>query len=891
MPTLHLIDGSSYFYRAFHAMPALKTTQGTPTGAVYGMTMMLKNLLAKYQPILGAIVFDAKGKTFRDEISPDYKANRPKTPDELTAQFPYVFDMVQALGLPVIMQEGVEADDVIGTLAKQAESQGMKTLIFTSDKDFAQLVNDFITLVDERNNTRLDMQGVEEKFGIPPALIVDYLSLVGDTADNIKGVDKVGKKTAVKWLKIYGSLENILARADEMTGKVGENLRTALPYLREISPQLLNIKCDVPLSVTPNELRIKAFDNNTLAELFTALEFKQWLTELSSDSQDNVEKSKPYFTILKNADFERWLKRLKNAPFFAFHLTANSDHYFQENSVGIAIGTQAKEAIYIPFAHDYLGAPPQLSRENILSALKPLFENPEQVKVGHNLKQETHLLAKQGIECKGLIFDNLLATYVLDSTATRYDFDSLAFKYLGVKTSQFQEIAGKGKKHIAFSQIDVNQAGNFACEKVDLMGQLYQDLSEKLDSLPKIANIFNTIEIPLLTILAKMEHYGIQLDVAKLQAQSAELANRLQVLENTIYSMAGEEFNLNSPKQLQAILFEKLQLPILGKTKGGQASTSVSVLEELAVFYPLPRLVLDYRSLSKLKSTYTDALPKQVNTLTGCIHTTYQQAGTATGRLSSQAPNLQNIPIRSAEGRQIRQAFIAPKNYLLLSADYSQIELRIMAFLSKDEKLLSAFKSGADIHQATASEVFDISLNKVTAEERRQAKAVNFGLIYGMQAFGLAKQLGVTRQEAQNFIDTYFERYPRIKIFMDETRALARAQGYVETFFGRRLYIPDINVRNVQRRHYAERSAINAPLQGTAADIIKLSMIQLDNAFENKALDIKLLLQVHDELIFQVEKSIIEQVSENIKEIMESASSPIDVPVNIGIGKNWAEAH
>ncbi len=905
--TIILVDGSSYLYRAFHAVPSLNNSQGIPTGAVYGMTNMLKSLLNEYQPVYAAVVFDAKGKTFREDWYPEYKANRPPMPEELVAQIPQTHEVVQALGFPLLMESGVEADDVIGTLAKQAEAAGMHTLIFTGDKDFAQLVNASITLIDTMKNTRLDEKGVQNKFGVPPKLIVDYLSLMGDTVDNVPGVKKVGPKTAVKWLNTYGSLDAVIENAAKITGKVGENLRDALPDL-PLTRQLVTIKCDVPLSHSPPQLQLKPFDVNTLRQLFTTLEFKSWLAELppspllekaETPPLEKVEipplSKKQYHTLLTQTDFDEWLNRLNEAQLFAFDTETTSLDYLEAEIVGVSFAVQATEAAYVPLAHDYLGAPRQLSRDNILAALKPLLENPAKLKIGQNLKYDAHILANHGIDLQGIAFDTMLESYVLNSTATQHDMDSLAQKYLGLQTVKFEDVAGKGKKQLIFSQVALEQAVPYACEDADVTLQLHQTLYPQLQAFSKLRQVFTDIEMPLIPVLIRMERHGVKIDATQLHKHSVELAKSLQILEKQAHDMADSVFNLNSPKQLQTILFDKLGLPVLKKTPKKEPSTAVEVLEELAADYPLPQIILEYRSLSKLKSTYTDALPQQINPKTGRVHTSYQQAVATTGRLSSTHPNLQNIPIRTQEGRRIRQAFIAPTGYRLLAADYSQIELRIMAHFSEDEKLLSAFAAEEDIHKATAAEVFGVPMAEVTSELRRRAKAVNFGLIYGMQAFGLAKQLGIERSQAQTYIDNYFGRYPGVKTYMDDTRALAKKQGYVETFFGRRLYIPEIKSRNHQRRQYAERTAINAPIQGTSADVIKLAMVEIDKWILGSGLDVKMLMQVHDELVFEIAEEVMEEAKAEIKAKMEAISevAGLRVPllVDVGVGGNWDEAH
>ena len=880
--TLILVDGSSYLYRAFYALPSFSNSQGKPTGAIYGMTNMLKSLLHEYQPVYAVVVFDAKGKTFREELFPEYKATRPPMPDDLIEQISLVHDMVRALGFPLIIENGVEADDVIGTLAKQAEAAGMHSLIFSGDKDFAQLVSASITLIDTMKKSRLDVQGVQKKFGIPPKLIIDYLCLIGDSVDNIPGVKKVGPKTAVKWLTTYGSLDAIIENAAQFKGKIGENLRQALPQL-PLSRKLVTIKCDLPLSVSLEQLKLNPPNVEKLKQLNAKLEFK-------SSTKSFPIATRKYETILTLAEFDKWLKRLNDAPLFAFDTETNSLDYLQAQIVGISFAVQAGEAAYIPLAHDYLGALPQLSLDKVLAALKPLLENAEKAKIGQNIKYDAHVLANHGIDLQGITFDTMLESYVLNSTATKHNLDALSLKYLKLKTIKYEEVAGKGKKQLSFNQIDIQQAAPYAAEDADFTLQLHQNLYPQLESNPKLKQIFTEIEMPLIPVLLRMERNGVKIDAAQLYQQSKELEKRLRELEQEAYKLAGTEFNLNSTKQLQTVLFDILGLPVLKKTPKKEASTAVEVLEELALDYPLPELILEYRSLSKLKSTYTDALPKQINPKTGKVHTSYQQAVTATGRLSSTNPNLQNIPIRSTEGRRIRQAFIAEPGYKIVAADYSQIELRIMAHLSEDEKLLTAFKSGKDIHKATAAEVFNIPLNEVSKEQRRSAKAVNFGLIYGMQAFGLAKQLGIERHQAKTYIDTYFARYPGVKAYMEAMRTMAKQQSYVETVFGRRLYIPEIKSRIAKRRQYAERTAINAPMQGTAADLIKLAMIKVDKQISK--LNVKMIMQVHDELVFQVAENELETAKQEIIEAMTSvADLKVPLLVDIGVGNNWDEAH
>jgi len=905
--TLILIDGSSYLYRAFHALPTFTNAKGQPTGAIYGMTNMLKNLLHEYQPTYAAVVFDARGKTFRSELYPDYKANRQAMPEDLVVQIPRVHEMVQALGFPLLIESGVEADDVIGTLALQAQAAGLTTLIFTGDKDFAQLVNEAITLVDTMKNTQLDVQGVIDKFGVSPVQFIDYLSLIGDAVDNVPGVPKVGPKTAVKWLQTYHTLAEIITNAGQIKGKVGENLRNTLPQL-PLTQQLLTIKCDVPLSYTPSQLTLKSPNFAKLRELYQQLEFKKYLFELPkliestesaaqaslfNENQEQTNQNREtYQTIFSLDILKQWLSRLEAAKIFAFDTETTGLDPLTAELVGVSFALNAGEAAYVPMAHDYLGAPKQLARTTVLAALKPLLENPNLLKIGHNLKYDAHLLANYDIQLQGIAFDTLLASYILNSTTVSQDLTSLALKYLNIQTTTFHDIAGTGKKQLTFNQITLDKASPYAAEDADITWQLHQHLWPQIQANDALRSLYQTLEMPLIPILMRMERHGVLIDAAQLQQQSDEIEQQLKQLAELAYDMAGEEFNLNSPKQLQTILFDKLALPILKKTPKKEPSTAVEVLEELAQQYPLPQVILDYRSLSKLKSTYTDALPRQINPQTGRIHTSYHQAITATGRLSSSQPNLQNIPIRSEQGRRIRQAFIAPPGYQIVAADYSQIELRIMAHLSGDDSLLIAFQSGQDIHRHTAAEIFAVSLEQVTDEQRRKAKAINFGLIYGMQAFGLAQQLGIQRQEAQDYIDIYFARYPQVKTFMNKIREQAQQQGYVETLFGRRLYIPEIRSRNHQRRQYAERSAINAPMQGTAADLIKLAMIKIDQWIQHSGLDIKMLMQVHDELVFQIATHDVTHAKPAIIEAMTSiAELKIPLLVDIGVGNNWEEAH
>ncbi|MBI1423820.1 MAG: DNA polymerase I [Gammaproteobacteria bacterium] len=893
-----LVDGSSYLFRAFHALPNLSNSRHEPTGAIYGVVNMLRRLQNDYGKDHLVVVFDAKGKTFRNDMYPEYKAHRPPMPDELRVQIEPIHQIIKAMGLPLLCIEGVEADDVIGTLATQAAQHGLETVISTGDKDMAQLVNEQVTLVNTMTDTTMDREGVIEKFGVPPELIIDYLTLIGDTVDNVPGVPKVGPKTAVKWLQEYGSLDAIMANADKIGGKVGENLRASLDYL-PLSKQLVTIKCDVGLDFTPESLHPGAVDSDTLREMFSRFEFKTWLSEVLSGgaakSQGETTTrsvSKRYTTILSQEQLDEWIARLRAAPVFAVDLETTSLDYMQAEIVGISFTDKANEAAYVPVAHDYMDAPKQLERATVLAQLKPLLEDPQQHKLGQNLKYDMSVFARYDIELQGIAFDTMLESYVLDSTANRHDMDTLALKYLSHKTIHYEDVAGKGAKQIGFNEVPVEAASEYAAEDADVTFRLHETLWPRLQEHAKLVEVFERIELPLVPVLSRIERRGVLIDKAKLKQQSKQISQRLLELEQEIYQLAGEEFNLGSPKQIQAVLFEKLNLPVIKKTKTGQPSTDESVLQELAVDYPLPALILETRGLSKLKSTYTDKLPEMIDPHDGRVHTSYQQAVAATGRLSSTDPNLQNIPIRSEEGRRIRQAFIAQDGYKLVAADYSQIELRIMAHLSGDAGLINAFKAGEDIHRATAAEVFGVAKEQVTNDQRRSAKAINFGLIYGMSAFGLSRQLNIARGEAQSYIDLYFSRYPGVKDYMESTRELARKQGYVETVFGRRLYLPDINASNMQRRQYAERTAINAPMQGTAADIIKLAMIDLDKAITKEQRDIRMIMQVHDELVFEVSEGIVDDSVVLIRDKMSHAAElTIPLVVDVGIGNNWDEAH
>ncbi len=890
-----LVDGSSYLYRAFHAMPSLSNSRGEPTGAVYGVINMLRKLLKEYEPEHIAVVFDAKGKTFRDDLYPEYKANRPPMPKELQQQIEPIHAIIRAMGIPLLVIDGVEADDVIGTLARQATERGMETLISTGDKDLAQLVNDHVTLINTMNDAVLTPQSVKEKFGVPPDKIVDYLALIGDSVDNIPGVPKVGPKTAAKWLQKWGSLDGIIAHADEIKGKVGENLRNALDRL-PLSRRLVTIKQDVELPVTPEQLVRKPPDVAALRKLYRQLEFKSWLEELLNEEDGDGEEGgedDPDYTIITSWEaFEAWHRRLAEADGFAFDTETTSLNYMQAEIVGVSFAVRPGEAAYVPLAHDYPGAPSQLPRDEVLTRLKPLLEDAAKPKLGQHLKYDMNVLANHGITLRGVRYDTMLESYVLDSTATRHDMDSLALKYLGRRTTHYEEVAGKGAKQIGFEQVPVEQAGPYAAEDADITLRLHETLWPRLCEQPLLKRLFEEVEIPLVPVLSAMERNGVRVDIDQLRRQSEELTHRIAGIEAEAHRVAGEEFNLGSPKQIQHILFDKLGLPVKAKTPKGQPSTAESVLQELALDFPLPRLILEYRGMSKLKSTYTDKLPELIDPRTGRIHTSYHQAVTATGRLSSSDPNLQNIPVRTAEGRRIRQAFVAEAGNRIVSADYSQIELRIMAHLSGDERLLEAFAAGEDIHRATAAEVFGVPLEQVSEEQRRSAKAINFGLIYGMSAFGLARQLGIERGAAQAYVDRYFERYPGVKRFMDRTREQAKQEGFVETVFGRRLYLPEINAGNAQRRQYAERTAINAPMQGTAADIIKRAMIDIHRWLQESGMGTRMIMQVHDELVFEAPAEEVETVCEQLRRRM-SAAAELKVPlvVEVGVGANWDEAH
>ena len=904
---LWLVDGSSYLYRAFHALPPLSTSRGEPTGAVLGVLNMLNKLLKDESPELIAVVFDAPGRNFRDELFEEYKSHRPPMPDDLRAQVQPLLDAVEDLGLPVLRIAGVEADDVIGTLAAQAARSGIHTVISTGDKDMAQLVCDQVTLVNTMTGSRLDRDGVKARFDVHPEQIVDYLALVGDTSDNIPGIPKVGPKTAAKWLNQYGTLDEIVAHAAEIPGKVGESLREHLGRL-DLSRRLATIRCDVGLEQAPDDLTRRAPDTDKLRALYARLELSSLLRQLSAPADDSgspaagdasraaspaaPDRQREYECIVEEAALDGWLARLAAAELFAFDTETTSLDYMAAEIVGVSFCIEPGKAAYVPLAHDYAGAPDQLSREAVLGKLKGLLEDPAAAKLGHHLKYDAHVLANHGIALAGMRYDSMLESYVLNSTATRHDMDSCARRYLGVETIHYEDVAGKGAKQISFSQVAIDTAAEYSAEDADITLQLHRVLWEGLTKEPSLRKLYEEIEQPLVPVLFRMEHHGVLVDRDTLRRQGGEIARRLGELEQEAHEAAGQPFNLDSPKQLQEILFNKLSLPTVRKTPKGQPSTAEDVLEELAASYPLPRIILEYRGLAKLKSTYTDKLPGQVDARTGRVHTSYHQAVAVTGRLSSSDPNLQNIPIRTPEGRRIRQAFIAPPGHLLLAADYSQIELRIMAHLSGDRSLLDAFASDRDIHQATAAEVLGVATDEVTAEQRRAAKAINFGLIYGMSAFGLARQLGSDRATAQEYVDRYFERYPGVKRYMDETRESARERGYVETVFGRRLYLPDIRSRNRQQQQYAERSAINAPMQGTAADIIKRAMITVDDWIQRERPGARLVMQVHDELVLEVEAGVVDEVRARLVGFM-TAAAELQVPLKVdtGVGANWDDAH
>jgi DNA polymerase I len=893
-----LVDGSSYLFRAFHALPPLSTSRGEPTGAVVGVIHMLRRLREQFHPQYMAVVLDAPGPTFRDRIYPDYKAHRPPMPDDLRAQIEPLHSIIRALGLPLLCVPGVEADDVIGTLAVQAAREGLATLVATGDKDLAQLVGRHITLIDTMTDRVLDPPGVAAKFGVPPERIVDYLTLVGDKVDNVPGVPGCGPKTAAKWLEQYGSLEALIARAGEIKGKAGESLRASLPILPR-SRELVTIRLDVPLECTPRGLAPTPPDTTALRQWYQRLEATRLLASLNEAAAEAPEQAQPtaagpqYQVILDQQALDAWLARLAAAPLLAFDTETTSLDYMQAEIVGVSFAVEVGRAAYVPLAHRYPGVPEQLDRDAVLEALRPLLEDPARPKVGQNPKYDMSVLARHGIGLRGIAFDTMLESYVLDSTATRHDLDSLAAKYLNHRTIHFEDVAGKGAKQITFDQVPLEQAGPYAAEDAEATLRLHQALWPRLQEQPRLAALFRDLEMPLVPVLSRLERNGVRIDATMLAAQGRDLTTRLHALEQQAYAAAGRPFNLGSPKQIGEIFFQELGLPVVEKTPGGVPSTAEAVLERLAdMGHELPRLILEHRSLAKLKSTYLDKLPQTVNPATGRVHTSYHQAVAATGRLSSSDPNLQNIPVRTEDGRRIRQAFIAAAGHTLLAADYSQIELRIMAHLSEDPGLLRAFAQGRDVHRATAAEVLGTTPEAVTPEQRRSAKAINFGLIYGMSAFGLARQLGIGRDQAQAYVDLYFQRYPGVKSFMEHTREQARRDGYVETLLGRRLYLPEINIRSPQRRAAAERTAINAPMQGSAADIIKRAMIAVDAWLEVSAVPARMILQVHDELVLEVREDCLEEARARVTALMEAAAElRVPLVVDSGAGPNWEAAH
>jgi DNA polymerase I len=919
---LILVDGSGYLYRAFHALPPLTNSRGEPTGAVLGVLNMLNKMIKEEAPDRIAVVFDAPGRTFRDDLFDQYKAQRAPMPDDLRSQVQPLYDTVAAMGVPLLRVPGVEADDVIGTLATQGADAGFKVLISTGDKDMAQLVGPNVELLNTMSNTRLDRIGVKAKFDVFPEQIVDYLALVGDTSDNIPGVTGVGPKTAAKWLNQYQKLDALIAHAADISGKVGENLRNELPML-ELSRKLATIDTTLQLEVTPEQLSAGAPDVPRLRELYSRMDLRALLKALGPQEAPaaaagsteidiviaetvtpngpqvaaavaviNTPRPRDYHKIMSEEALEAWLEKLKGAPLISFATQTDSLDYMKARIIGVAFAVTPHEAAYVPLGHDYPGAPHQLDRDKVLAALKPMLESLTTPKLGHNLKFHAHVLANHGIALNGQRYDSMLESYVLNSVATRHDMTTAAERYLGVKTIQLEDITGKGAKRISFNQVDVDQAAEYSAQDADVTLQLHQAIWPQIEGQLKLRSVYENIEQPLVPVLQRMERTGVLVDRALLKAQSAELAARMLELQSQAHREAGGVFNVDSPKQLQEILFGKLGIPVMRKTPTGQPSTAEDVLEELAATYPLPKLILEYRGMAKLKSTYTDNLPLQINPATGRIHTSYHQAVAATGRLSSQDPNLQNIPIRTQEGRRIRQAFVAPPSHSLVAADYSQIELRIMAHLSGDASLLRAFAEDRDVHQATAAEVFGLTPDAVSADQRRSAKAINFGLMYGMSAFGLARQLGIARGDAQKYMDLYFERYPGVRRYMEETRRQARETGYVETVFGRRLYLPEIQSRNAALRQYAERSAINAPMQGTAADIIKRAMIEVDAWLKSSRVAARLIMQVHDELVLEVADEAVEPLVGQIRtHMVRAADLSVPLKVDVGVGRNWDEAH
>ena len=925
MKTLLLVDGSSYLYRAFHAMPDLRNRQNEPTGAIQGVLNMLRRLHKEYPADYSACIFDAKGKTFRDDIYPEYKANRASMPDDLRAQVAPLHEAIKAMGWPLIMEEGVEADDVIGALAKQAEREGVRVIISTGDKDIAQLVNEHVTIVNTMSNEVLDIAGVRNKFGLPPERIVDYLILIGDTSDNVPGVEKVGPKTAVKWLTQYGTLENIVANADNITGVVGENLRKALPWL-PTARELITIRCDVGIQESLSDLAPRAMDKNKLAELFEHFDFKSWRRELDTMGGEPISvtplsmptssgdlfaptsetintpptettfeynpiTTRNYATILSEADLDVWLEKINQAKLVCFDTETTSLDPMTAKIVGISFSIEAGSGAYLPLTHDYFDAPEQLNFSATLAKFRPILENSAIKKVGQNLKYDQHILANHGIALRGIAHDTLLQSYVFESHKM-HNMDDLAMRHLGIKTISFDEVAGKGVKQVGFNQVTVEVATDYAAEDADITLQLHQAMYPVIQADDKLDFIYSHVEMPSREVLFTIERNGVLIDQGMLNRQSNEIGMKLMDLEKQAFELAGQPFNLASPKQLQEILFGKLGIKPTKKTPSGAPSTDEDVLQELALDYPLPKVLLEYRGLAKLKSTYTDKLPKMINAQTGRVHTSYNQAVAITGRLASSDPNLQNIPVRTAEGRRIREAFIAPNGSVIVSADYSQIELRIMAHLSQDEGMLSAFANNEDIHRATAAEIFGCEREAVTSEQRRYAKVINFGLIYGMSAFGLAQNLNIERSAAQSYIERYFARYPGVRAYMQDTRELAKQKGYVETYFGRRLWVPEINSSNGMRRAGAERAAINAPMQGTAADLIKLAMIAVQNWIAAQQLQTKLIMQVHDELVLEVPEAELDLVKTMLPQLMQNVAK-LDVPLlaEVGVGNNWEAAH
>ena len=904
-----LVDGSAYLYRAFHAMPPLSNSKGQPTGAIKGVVNMLRRLVADYQPEYMVVVFDAPGRTFRDDIFADYKATRASMPDDMRTQIKPLYELVETMGFPMLIVPDVEADDVIGTLAVQATAKGLKTIISTGDKDMAQLVNESVTLVNTMTNTVMDVAGVNEKFGVPPEQIIDYLALVGDTSDNIPGVPSCGPKTAVKWLAAHGSLTNVIENADSVKGKIGEKLRESIAHL-PMSYDLATIRLQVELDKSIDDLTLAEPNVEKLASLYDELEFKSWSEELAdgmsplqsraaqggaaavSSTPAASSDASEYVTITTMALLDQWIEKLEAAPLFAFDTETTSLNYMQAQVVGVSFAVAKGEAAYVPLSHDYEGAPEQLSREAVLEKLRPLLEGDKRNLVGQHIKYDINVLANHDIHLRNVAHDTMLESYVLDSTATRHDMDSLAKKYLGVQVIKFEEVAGKGKAQKTFNEVEVDVASHYAAEDADITLQLHEVLWPKLQAIPSLEKLYSEVEIPALHVLSTIERTGVRIDADMLGKQGVILSKTIAEVKEAAFADAGKEFNLGSPKQIGEIFFEEKQFPIIRKTPKGQPSTAEDVLEQLAIDYPLPKMILQHRSLTKLMSTYIEKLPLQIDPDSHRVHTSYNQAIASTGRLSSTDPNLQNIPVRTEEGRRIREAFIAEDGYRLLAADYSQIELRIMAHLSADEGLLYAFDNGLDVHKATAAEVFGVPLEAVESDQRRSAKAINFGLIYGMSAFGLAKQLDIGRGEAQSYINLYFERYPGVKQYMDDTRALAKEQGYVETVLGRRLYLPDINARNAQMRNYAERTAINAPMQGTAADIIKHAMINVNAWLVKEKIDARIIMQVHDELVLEVKAGELDAVGEQVKWLMaDSAKLKVPLEVDVGVGNSWEEAH